>query len=573
MNTIKSNPEFFSIVTPLKINVLAAYLKTHPNRPFVQSVLTGLQEGFWPWAGTSNEPPGSRDYNQPRDLPEAELKFIKDTCATEQAAGRFSNPFGPELLPGMVSEPVFAVPKPRSTKFRLVTHHSAGSISLNSLIPQEDRFLRFDDLKDFGKVLRHFHHVHGRGPRWLFKSDVSNGFRLLPMHPLWQIKQVVSVWEDGKFTRWIDRCMCFGSGGSPHLFCCIMGLILWIAIHIKGLTDLLHYMDDNWGYDDDEELVYYQPYDTFFPKKQVSLLELWDELGVPHERRKQEYGPSLEIIGLYVNPADMTITMSNDRRTDLINAISEFVDSPDRRQRLLDWQRLAGWIHWALNAYPLLRPALNPVHARISNKTQRYAGIPINKEVKSSLLWLRNQLAQVSGVSMMEAELWGQAEADLIIYCDACTGDTNGRKAGLGFWVPAMNTGFFGPGPSVYPANLKITATIFFLEALCVLSALTWASTLQPAPRRLLIYTDNINAADMFNSMRAEAGYNDILMSAVSILLDSSISLRVFHVAGEENVVADALSRSYFDLIFQQYPSLMLNQFQRPRLDAGVAKQ
>jgi hypothetical protein len=575
-NTLREWPELFDIPTPIQIDILEQYLSSHPNQPLVQSVIAGFREGFWPWAAETPSFPGDHlDYNQPRDLSEEELNFLKTTCANEEQAGRFSAPFGPDLLPGMISEPVFAVPKPRSTKLRLVTHHSAGTFSLNSLIPREDRAVRFDNLNDFGKMLRAFHAKHGRGPRWLFKSDVANAFRLLPMHPLWQLRQIISVWENGKFTRWVDRCCCFGCGGSPHLFCVVMGLVLWIAIRVKSIDGILHYMDDNFGYDDDPDLAFYDKYAEYFPKKQVQLLQLWDELGIPHERRKQEYGPSLEIIGLYVDPQEMTITMSADRRSDLISAIDNFINCKVRRQRLLDWQRLAGWIHWSLNAYPLLRPAVNPVHAKIADKTHRFAGIPINREVKSALGWLRDRLASSNGVSILEAELWGQNDANLIIYCDACTGDTSGRKAGLGFWVPSQGLGFFadGPEPSAYPPNLRHPGSIFYLEALCILAAILWSASLNPPPKRLLIYTDSINSADMFNTMRANPGYNDILMTAVEALIDNAISLRVYHIAGEENTIADALSRSYFDLIQQQQPNLILHHFQSPRLDAGgIAK-
>lgn len=567
--TLQDRPELFAVETPINTEQLEELLRTHPNRPLVESVLTGLREGFWPWAETSNPPTQTLDYNQPRPLPDEELAFLKNTCVEEEQARRFSAPFGPDLLPGMVSEPIFAVPKPRSTKLRLVTHHSAGTFSLNSLIPQEDRAVRFDNLTDFGKMLRNFHSKHGRGPIWLFKSDVSAAFRLLPVHKLWQLRQIVSVWEDGKFKRWVDRRCCFGSGGSPRIFCTVMGLVIWIALNIKLIEGILHYMDDAWGYDDEPNLVYYNKYNDYFPKKQVQLLQLWDELGIPHERRKQEFGPALEIIGLYVNPHDMTITMSPDRRSDLINAIDNFISCPERRQRLLEWQRLAGWIHWALNAYPLLRPAVNPVHAKISNKTHRFAGIPINREVKSSLQWLRDRIATSDGVSILEAELWGHNDADLVIYCDACTGDHSGRKPGLGFWAPALGLGFFGDGPAQYPPNLHKPGTIFYLEALCILAAIIWAATLENPPKRLLIYTDSINSADMYNTMRAHAGYNDLLMTAVETLIDKSISLRVFHIPGESNTIADALSRSYFPLINQQQPQLTLYQFQPPRLNAG----
>ncbi|KDQ08110.1 hypothetical protein BOTBODRAFT_72320, partial [Botryobasidium botryosum FD-172 SS1] len=48
--TVKNYPHLFPIVTPINKFAFKNYLSTHPNRPLVDSVLRGLDEGFWPWA-------------------------------------------------------------------------------------------------------------------------------------------------------------------------------------------------------------------------------------------------------------------------------------------------------------------------------------------------------------------------------------------------------------------------------------------------------------------------------------------------------------------------------------------
>jgi len=62
-----------------------------------------------------------------------------------------------------------------------------------------------------------------------------------------------------------------------------MGLVIWIAINMQGLADLLHYMDDTFGYKYEHVLVYYKPYNDYLPSKQAALLTLWDDIGLPHE--------------------------------------------------------------------------------------------------------------------------------------------------------------------------------------------------------------------------------------------------------------------------------------------------
>jgi hypothetical protein len=86
---------------------------------------------------------------------------MQSMCREEEEAGRFSPAFGPGLLPGMVCGPVFPIPKPGTNKMRLITDHSAGTHSLNSLIPEDCRSVRFDNLHDLGCALRHFHRQNG----------------------------------------------------------------------------------------------------------------------------------------------------------------------------------------------------------------------------------------------------------------------------------------------------------------------------------------------------------------------------------------------------------------------------
>ena len=57
-----------------------------------------------------------------------------------------------------------------------------------------------------------------------------------------------------------------------------------------GVEDLHQYVDDNFGFEFRCELVPYRPYGISYPAKQTHLLELWDEVGVLHEKPKQEFG-------------------------------------------------------------------------------------------------------------------------------------------------------------------------------------------------------------------------------------------------------------------------------------------
>jgi hypothetical protein len=392
------------------------------------------------------------------------------------------------------------------------------------------------------------------------------------MHLHWQIRQVMETPEVSGVMMRVDRCGCFGNAGMVRAFCYFFGAVIWVAIHVYAIDGLFHYIDDANGFDDNIELVHYAPHNEYYPKKQAKLLKLWDELGIPHQKEKQVFGRVLDIVGLEVDVEAMTITMSDERRKELMDGITEFLGGEGRRRTLVEWQRMAGWMQWAVNAYPLLRPAVTPIYDKIAGKTQKRAFVMINKEVRAALSWFGERLETMNGVSILEAEEWGHDDADLVVYCDASTGAMGQGKPGLGFWAPARDVGFYADGLVPYPTNLRLNqemGSIFYLEALTVLSALLWVETLTHRPRRLLIYTDSMNTVEMFGSMRADPGYNTILMESVNILIDSGISLRVFHIPGERNAIADALSRSMFDTVRTQQPHLKLAIFQPPRLDAG----
>ena len=68
----------------------------------------------------------------PTDYKQA--SFLRKQCLKERQKGFFSESFGNDVLLGMYSMPIYAVPKPHSEDLRMVTDHSAGSFSLNNMI-------------------------------------------------------------------------------------------------------------------------------------------------------------------------------------------------------------------------------------------------------------------------------------------------------------------------------------------------------------------------------------------------------------------------------------------------------
>jgi hypothetical protein len=294
------------------------------------------------------------------------------------------------------------------------------------------------------------------------------------------------------------------------------------------------------------------------PERQARLLHLFDELGVPHEEQKQVYGAPLTIIGFDVDPDTMTITMPPDARRELLQAVYAFAN-PRQRRSLKDYQRLAGWINWSLNVYPLLRPSLSNVYEKIRRGSSPYQKLSINNAICNELQWFAGHVSRSNGIYVIESQEWSRADAHDTYLSDAC-------PMGMGYWSSKTCEGFQCTVPST------TRNSIFFFEALSVLSALHHVCEhTSSKPRRLAILTDSSNTFDMFNTLHALPPYNPILLTAIDLLLKTGVQLCVFHIPRSQNKVADALSHLDGDMARQLQPGLSITEFTPPRLMLGEA--
>ena len=214
---------------------------SHPNRPFVDSVLEVLRFGFWPWAVTNQEGyPLILDESKEIHLTEEKKSFVVEQIKHEQELDRVSKEFGQKLLPGMYCMPHYVVPKPHMNAWRLVNDLSAGPFSLNSMVDHQlVTGYPLDNLSHFGELLLR-KRKERPGVRFVaWKSDVSEAYRLCPMHELWQIKQVIRI--EGNLV--VDRVNMFGGSGSGPIFISLNSLVGWVARE-KREVECLEYVDE-----------------------------------------------------------------------------------------------------------------------------------------------------------------------------------------------------------------------------------------------------------------------------------------------------------------------------------------
>ena len=543
--TLLAMRNHIKVETPFNVDKLESMLADHPNQPFVQSVMTGLREGFWPlddgdWKIELEEVIDNYSTD------EGDLDAIRAFRDKERSAGCWSDDLSrSELLPGMKISPMFVVWQ--NGKARVVTDHSGSGI--NDGIPKSEAKVRYDDMHPFGQALRDAQKDNPGRRIVTFKSDVASAFLNLPAHPLWQLRQVVVV--EGKL--YIVRHLVFGNRASPRCWCAVSGLLCWLAIRKLGILSLHVYMDDFFGWDFEDNLIMY--HGKLRPRQQVQLLLFWEAIQCPFEDKKQEHGNPLKIIGFWVDANQGSLSLPPSSLVDIVDKIKAFLATPNRKPTLREWQRLAGHLNWLLNVLPWARPALTALYHKTSGKTRPLGAVHLNAEVTSDLTWLSSIIPRSVGVRFLDDGIWDDSAADLEVWTDA--------SLTLGMSFVYGNQGFMY-GLKECPPGLKID--IFFLELVAIMSAIHHVASFPSPPHRLLIHTDSLDSVSVFNTLRvSEALHNGPLMAVAGIIIRSGIDLRIRHIPGKLNIRADLLSRLLLDEYRAKFPLDRVRLFSPPR--------
>ena len=493
-NTLRSRPDLFQVVTPINIDVFQSLLADHPNPTFIASVIKGLRQGFWPFAdGRPDDYPETWDETRAPLQDERAKQFLREQRDEEISLGRYSHAFGADLLPGMFSMPIHVVPKPHSDKLRLINNLSAGKFSLNSMIrPESIKGAVLDSLPALGFEYHKLCQQHPKEDIIFWKSDVSQAYRQMPMSLYWQIFQVITI--DGQ--RHIDRCNPFGGRASLRIWLAFYSCVAWIAVTKCGISCLVSYVDDNAGMQLRRLVHWYIKYSMYMPKDQGLLLVLWDDLGLAHSRPKQIHGTKEDFVGFEIDTTTSCATLPPESRIKLLEALAAFcARTHGRRRTLAEFQSLAGYVNWALNVFPLLRPALSNLYSKMENKTQRLAPIYVNDAIRKDLAWMADHIRQLPGIRVLSTSVWSPADlvpgsmADEFVMTDA-------SGCGLGLYFPWHNLGFYGTLPHDAP-----TEAIFFFEALAVCAAIHKIPMWHRAGRniqRIGLLSDNMNTVSIF---------------------------------------------------------------------------
>ena len=229
-----SGPNCFCPSTPLVQQAWRHALEQHPDRDFVQYLLTGMQCGFHVGARRSSVMSSSAQGNLPSVRQHPQL--VAEHLATEREAGRLLGPLPSHLAELCQVSPIGLIPKPHQPgKWRLIVDLSSPhGASVNDAISVDYCHMRYASVLDAAAIIRQL----GKGTV-LAKIDLLSAYRIIPVHP--DDHPLLAIKWDGD--TFIDTALPFGLRSAPKIF------PLW-RTHWPGSCGQwgvkwqLHYLDD-----------------------------------------------------------------------------------------------------------------------------------------------------------------------------------------------------------------------------------------------------------------------------------------------------------------------------------------
>ena len=143
-------------------------------------------------------------------------------------------------------------------------------------------------------------------------------------------------------------------------------------------------MDDNFGWEFANKKEYYEPYKKHMPTKQVRLLRLWDEIGLPHDEEKQPSGPSLQILGYNVDANKMTVQVPDEKKEKVVQLLRSHAKE-GKFCTVKELQTAAGSVNSALSLYPRIRPRLHVLYDEMAKQEPGTSKLRVTKDVARTL--------------------------------------------------------------------------------------------------------------------------------------------------------------------------------------------
>ncbi|XP_055345768.1 uncharacterized protein LOC129593467 [Paramacrobiotus metropolitanus] len=509
--------------TPLKPDVFRKYLASHPDRHFVNDLLQildcGADIGFRA-AHRSRITPNAQSARSHADV-------LTGAIHKEVMLGHTVGPFShPPFINFVCSS--LGVREKRTGGHRIILDLSRPvGDSVNDGISKEDYSLTYCSIDDAIRI------IISLGPGCLLcKQDIKHAFRLVPVRPE---DYHLLGFKVGKY-YYFDCVLPFGSRSSPYLFCMFSYALHWIFNNLYSFEDFVHYCDDYL-------FVFKSP---SLASKYIDLfVALTAELGIPLALDKAE-GPStkLPFLGITVDTASQTVSLPDGKLFEIVGLLNSWSARSSCTRKEL--QSLIGSLQFAARCVPAGRLFTRRMINLLSSGSVT-GSINLCAEFHADLNWWREYLPKWNGTSSFICSDWLTSDV-LNLYTDA--------SAVTGFGGYFDGRWFCSRWPE---SVLKNNLCIQLLELFPILIACTiWGSHFRC--RRLIFHCDNRSVVDAWKCLGSK---NLTMLHLMRKLLMSAavenFTVKIEHIDGFDNCIADALSRFQFDRFRSLVPCASLD--------------
>ena len=358
------------------------------------------------------------------------------------------------------------------------------------------------------------------------KTDVQSAFRIMPIHRS-DYHLLGFSWE-GEY--YYDKAVPFGASSSCRLFEATSKALEWIAITKLGCMAVVHILD---------EFLFLNSTKQGCMHDLNAFLTLCKDIGVPIAVDKTVAAcTSITFMGICLNSDQMQASLPDDKML----KCRELLQLYSRKDSctLRELQSLLGYLNFCCSIITCGRAFLRRLTNRTIGIQKPFHHIRLNREVKSDLcVWL-SFLDQYNGKSMFLNERFLSSRA-LALYTDSAQS--------IGYGAIYSTKWLYGVFPSSWH-SFNIT----FLELYPIVLAVNlWGSLWKN--HCILFLTDNEALTFIIN--RQSSKDTDILKLVRCLVLAChhyNILFQAKHIRGQNNVLADALSRQKLDKFKQLSP-------------------
>ena len=525
------NRDIQHIMTPVNVEQLEILFKSvNYNEEVSEYLTTGFKEGF------------DLGYRGPEEVQQRSenLKFtigdeieLWNKVMKEVKEKRYAGPFKEIPFKNYIQSPIGLVPKDNGTKTRLIFHLSHPrdknkGVSVNGYTPENMSTVKYKDFEEAVKLCI----KEGKGCH-IGKSDMTSAFRHFPIKPKFWKYMVMKAKNpiDKTWYYFIDKCMPFGAAISCAHFQQFSNAIAHI---VKKLTqkDNVNYLDD----------FFFCQLLKYMCNEQIhTFLKVCDQINFPVSMEKTFFGTTkLTFLGLLIDTIAQLICVPTEKIQKARDLITTILGKKSKKITLHQLQQVTGFLNFLAKAVVPGRAftrRLYNVEERALNKClKQHHHINITSEMRADLkMWLiflehpsiyaRKFIDINTNITSKEVNFYTDASANPELGC--------GGISGSDWYILQWEENFIN----------KNKPSINYLELYAVtIAIILWLEKYKN--QQITIFCDNMSVVQMLNKSSSKCKNCMVLIRIIVLqTLTHNVKLKLKHVEGKENKMADFLSR------------------------------